>query len=139
MRARLLSLLVAGVLITGSGLPAAQAMEKRGMRNQARAGIVVLRNHRPMVAERRLLPFRTFEQAHARPGQSLALCCTAAFASPDAAMIVVTENAVPQAASPEPEQPAAARPAVKPHDAPSTETVAGVTIMRGSVATTPNR
>jgi hypothetical protein len=133
MRARLLRLLVASALLSGNALPAAQAMEKREMRNPAPSGIVVLRHHRPIVAERRLLPFHAFAQTHSRPPQSMALCCVAAFAPPGAEMIMIAEDAAPQTASPEPEQPAAAQPAAKPHDAPSTEMVAGVTIMRGSV------
>ena len=136
MRAPLLGLLVTGALTIGSAFPAAQAMDKREMRDPTPGAIVAFRHQRAIVAERRLLPFHALAQARPRSHQPLAPCCIGSIVSPEAGMIVVTEDTAPQLVSPESEQPAAAQPAAtsSPHAAPTTETVAGVTVMRGSVA-----
>jgi hypothetical protein len=137
MRARLLCLLVVAALIAGGAVPIAFAAEKRAMRNPTTVGIFTLRSKRTIVAESRFLPFRAFERSHERASQSLALCCIAAAAPPEADMIVVTEDAPSQAARPEPAPPEAP-PTAKAKDEPSIETVAGVTIMRGSVTEQSN-
>jgi hypothetical protein len=140
MRARLPHLLIAGVLIAGGVLPSAQATEKREMsevRNATAAGIIAAHHMRKFAAITRHPTTSTshaFAQAHPRTGQSLALCCIASVAPPDAEMIVVTDGSALPEMQPEPELPAAPPPAVKANDAPRVETVAGVTIMRGSIA-----
>ncbi len=129
MRARLVPFLLAATL----GAASASAADRHEIGEHSLPAFAPHRSARPMIAPPRAKPFRDAER-RSDHSQFLAFCCMAATAPPEAEIISLPASAT---TPPAPETEPGRAPPAAASDAPLSETVGSVTIMRGAVTHPP--